>query len=144
MAVRGEDCVLPPEMGAKQLIGTIKQVETHEQDPTSERPGDPWTTFHDEFIGLGEQLKDTYRKVASEEGPTEDDIKDAFDTLAGAWGQMSGSVSSAFQDPEVRQRLKDAAGAFAAAVGRTISELGAELKEPGEAAKDGSGATEED
>lgn len=104
-------------------------METHEQDPTSDSPEDPWTTFHGEFTELGDQLKDTYRKVSSDGGPSEDEIKDAFGTLAGAWNQVAGSVSSALQDPEVRQKLKDAGGAFATAIGRTISELGDELRD---------------
>ncbi len=116
-------------MGTEQLIGTIEKVETHEQDPTSDSPNDPWTKFQEEFNELGDQLKDTYRKVADEGGPSEDEIKDAFGTIAGAWNQVAGSVSSALQDPEVRQKLKDAGSAFAAAVGRTISELGDELRD---------------
>lgn len=76
-------------------------------------------------------MKETYRKVASEGGPSEDDVKDAFDTLLGAWNQVAGSVSSALQDPEVRQRLKDAGAAFASAIGRTISDLGTELRDDG-------------
>jgi hypothetical protein len=104
-------------------------VETHEQDPTSDGRTDPWTTFHEEFSELGEKLKDTYRKVATGEGPSEEEIQQAFGTLASAWGQVAGSVSSALQDPEVRQRLKDAGTAFAAAVGRTITELGSELRD---------------
>ncbi|HEU4318723.1 MAG TPA: hypothetical protein VFS66_01435 [Acidimicrobiia bacterium] len=104
-------------------------METHENDPTSEPRRDPWTTFHEEFSELGDQLKDTYRKAASDEGPSEEEIKDAFGTLASAWNQVAGSVSAALQDPEVRQRLKDAGSAFATAVGNTIAELGSELRE---------------
>lgn len=78
---------------------------------------------------MGDQLKDTYQRAASETGPSEEEIKDAFDTLASAWNQVAGSVSAALQDPEVRQRLRDAGSAFAAAVGNTISELGTELRE---------------
>lgn len=79
---------------------------------------------------LGDQLKGTYRKVADDDGPSEDEIRDAFGTLAGAWSQVAGSVSEALQDPEVKQRLKDAGSAFAAAVGRTITDLGTELRDP--------------
>ncbi|MFZ0014280.1 MAG: hypothetical protein WAL25_09220 [Acidimicrobiia bacterium] len=104
-------------------------METHENDPTSESPEDPWTKFQDEFNELGNQLKDTYRKASSDDGPSEEEIKSAFGTLAGAWNQVAGSVSSALQDPEVRQRLKDAGSAFATAVGRTMSELGGELRD---------------
>ena len=115
-------------MGAKQLVGTIEEVEKHDQDPTTNGEGDPWSTFHDEFGDLGEKIKETYRKVASEDGPTEEEIKEAFGTLIGAWDQVAGSVSSALQDPEVRARLKAAASSFATAVGTTVSELGDELR----------------
>lgn len=116
-------------MGAKQFVGTIEEVETHDQDPTTNGERDPWSTFHDEFGDLGQRIKETYRKVASEDGPTEEEIKEAFGTLIGAWDQVAGSVSTALQDPEVRARLKAAATSFATAVGTTISELGDELRE---------------
>lgn len=115
-------------MSAKQLVGTIQEVETHENDPTSEDGRDPWNEFHEEFGGLGDRLKETYRKVASEAGPTEDEIKDAFGTLMGAWDQVAESFSTALQDPEVRNKLKSAASSLASAVGNTISELGTELQ----------------
>jgi len=104
-------------------------VETHENDPTTERADDPWHSFHDEFGGLGKRLKDTYRKVASANGPSEEEIKEAFGTLMGAWDQVAESVTTALEDPEVRERLKTAASSFASAVGNTISELGSELRE---------------
>ncbi len=116
-------------MGAKQLVGTIEQVETHDQDPTTNGERDPWSTFSDEFGDLGDRIKQTYRQVASEDGPTEEEIKEAFGTLIGAWDQVAGSVSTALQDPEVRARIKAAASSFAMAVGATISELGDELRE---------------
>lgn len=103
-------------------------METHDPDPTSGET-DPWTAFHDEFGELGRKIRETYRRVSDEDGPDEDEIRDAFGTLAGAWDQVAGSVSAALQDPEVRQRVKDAASAFATAVGRTISDLGTELRE---------------
>lgn len=116
-------------MGAKKLVGTIQEVETHDQDPTTDDKRDPWNTFHDEFGDLGARLKETYRKLASEDGPSEAEIKQAFGTLIGVWDQVVGSVSTALQDPEVRARLKAAASSFADAMGTTISELGDELRE---------------
>ncbi|HEX6300148.1 MAG TPA: hypothetical protein VF148_06770 [Acidimicrobiia bacterium] len=105
-------------------------METHGNDPTRDEARDPWNRLHDEFSGLGERLKDTYRRVATEGGPSEEEIKDAFGTLLGTWGQLAESVSTALQDPEVRQELKAAAGSFAAAVGTTIGDLATELTEP--------------
>jgi hypothetical protein len=118
-------------VGTKQLIGTIKEVETHDQDPTTRDGTDPWHTVQDEFGDLGQRLKETYRRVASDGGPSEEEIKQAFGTLVGAWDQVAESVSSALQDPEVRQHLKAAATSLATALGDTISELGNELRGDG-------------
>jgi len=104
-------------------------VEKHDNDPTRDQPRDPWNTFHDELGGLGERVKDIYRRVAPEGEPSEMEIKDAIGTLLGAWDRVAESVSTALQDPEVRRKLKAAAGSFAAAVGTTISELAPELTE---------------
>lgn len=103
-------------------------METHENDPTTEGPDDPWNSVTDDFGGLGRQLKDTYRKVAKDRGPSDDEIKRAFSTLAGAWDQVAESVSNALTDPNIRDQLKEAASSFATALGATITELGAELK----------------
>lgn len=136
MAVGSENSVSSPEVGAKQLVCTIEKVESHEQDPTTDDPGDPWTAFHEEFGGLGDRLRDTYQRVADGGGPSEQEIKDAFGTLLGAWDQVAGSVAAALQDPDVRQRLKSAAASFAGAVGATLSELGSELRESGPPAEE--------
>jgi hypothetical protein len=82
----------------------------------------------DDFGGLGQQLKDTYRKVAKDRGPSDDEIKQAFSTLAGAWSQVAESVSTVLTDPDIRQQLKEAASSLATALGATITELGSELK----------------
>ena len=88
---------------------------------------DPWDTVASEFQQLGRRLKDTYRQVADDQGPSEEDVRDAFTTLAQAWGQVAGSVGEALRDPEVRRNLKAAASSFATALGTTIADLGAEL-----------------
>jgi hypothetical protein len=106
-------------------------VETHQHDPTTDAPGDPWVAATSEFRDLGQRLRDTYRQVADERGPSENEIRDAFATLAGAWGQVAESVGGALKDPEVRQHLKQAASAFASAIGTTITDLGSELRSTG-------------
>jgi hypothetical protein len=102
-------------------------VEIHETDPTSESPNDPWDTVTSNFRELGDQLKSTYRKVADEGGPDEDEIRTAFATLIGAWDQVAESVSNALRDQATREKLKKAASSFATAVGSTLSDLGAEF-----------------
>lgn len=103
-------------------------METHDPDPKTESPGDPWETASDDFAELRRQLKETYRKVAQDMGPTDEAIREAFSTLAGAWDQVSESLSIALKDPEIREQLKEAASSFATALGTTLSEFGSELK----------------
>lgn len=79
------------------------------------------------FGELGDQLKSTYRKVADDRGPDEEEIRSAFATLIGAWDQVAESISDALRDPETRSKLKTAASSFATAVGSTLSGLGAEF-----------------
>lgn len=81
-----------------------------------------------EFAELKNRLADTYRRVANDHGPTEDEIREAFATLAGAWDQVAESVTTALKDPDVQEKLKDAAGSFATAFGATMSELGSVLR----------------
>ena len=71
--------------------------------------------------------------MASENGPSEEEIKEAFSTLMGAWDQVAESVSTALKDPEVRDRLQAAVSSFASAVGNPISELGSGLRADGSA-----------
>lgn len=104
-------------------------METHDSDPTTEHDTDPWDQVSGEFGELRERLINTYREAADNRGPSDDELKDAFATLAGAWSQVATSVTSALKDPEVRDQLKSAASSFASAVGRTISDLGTELKD---------------
>ena len=123
-------------MGPEQLVGTIEEVEAHEQNPKHDDEPDPWETVTSEFGSLGDRLKSTYRRVATDRGPTEEEIKGAFATLIGAWDQVAESVSSALRDPETRDHLKKAASSFASALGTTITDLGAEIKKSKEPAAD--------
>ncbi|HUG33054.1 MAG TPA: hypothetical protein VMM14_09210 [Acidimicrobiia bacterium] len=121
-------------------------METHENDPTPGDPSDPWNTVQTEFGDLGRRIKETYRRVASEDGPSEEEIKDAFGTLMGAWGQVAESVTTALRDPDVREHLKGAASSLASALGTTITELGSELSDQdrrSNAADDGTAGEEE-
>jgi hypothetical protein len=130
--VGAEHGVSAAVVGAEQLIGTIQEVETHDPDPTTDESPDPWDSFRTEFEALAETVKETYRRVAADGGPSEDEVKRAFGTLLAVWDQVAESVTAALRDPEVRERLKAAASSLATAVGNTISELGAELDSKGE------------
>lgn len=102
-------------------------MEIHETDTTTEEPTDPWTDVNSKFAALGGRLKSTYRKVADDGGPGEDEIRDAFATLIKAWDQVAESASYALRDPGTREQLKKAAISLATALGSTIADLGAEF-----------------
>jgi hypothetical protein len=91
------------------------------------QPEDPWDTVAAQVRSLGQSLQETYRQVADEGGPSEDEVREALAVLVGAWNQVAGTVGSALQDPDVRHQLKLAATSFATAVGNTIADLGVEL-----------------
>lgn len=124
------DLISTTEVSPKQLIGTIEKVKTHDGDPTAEEDTepDPWGSVSDELGELKGRLADTYRRVANDHGPSEDEIRQAFATLAGAWDQVAESVTTALKDPDVQEKLKNAAGSFATAFSVTLSELGSELR----------------
>ena len=81
-----------------------------------------------EWTALKARLRDTYRDLASDDGPSEEEIKAALATLAGAWDQVAASFSAAMGNPETRAHLKKAAGSLATALGATVSGLGDEIR----------------
>lgn len=119
-------------MGAKQLVGTIEEVETHEPDPTREAEAEPWNTVHHRVGELGERLKATYLKVADGGGPSEEEIRQALTTLAGVWEQVSSSLGPVLEDPEVRRGLKLTAASLADALGDTIGGVSREWQDDSE------------
>lgn len=124
-------------------------MDTHHDDPTDRPPSDdeptgtdepgggdetatgdtdPWDEAAERFSTLGSKLKEQYRTMAGEEGPSEGDVKDAFRTLGAAFERVMDAVGSAFRDPEVRDQTKQAASSLVTALGATFEELGEELK----------------
>jgi hypothetical protein len=93
-----------------------------ESDHATER----WGELTDELVALTERITATYREVAGEDGPSEEEIRRALRTLAGAWGQVSVSVGRALGDPQVQLHLGRAAGSLSRAVSATLSEFGRE------------------
>ena len=115
-------------MGTEQLVGTIEKVETHDPDPTTSKPADPWDEVSAEFSELLNSLKEAYRSASNGKGPSEAEIKDAFGILLGAWDSIAEAVTAALAQPEVRSHLKETASSLAIALSATIAELGRELK----------------
>ncbi len=115
-------------MGTEQLVGTIKKVETHDSDPTTSKPADPWDTVSAEFGELLNSLQEAYRATSNGKGPSEAEIRDAVSTLLGAWDNISEAVTAALAQPAVRNHLKGTAASLATALSATIAELGKELR----------------
>jgi hypothetical protein len=115
-------------VGTEQLVGTIEEVETHDPDPTTSPTPDPWETVSDDFRGLLDRLKEAYRSVSQERGPSEDEVREAFGILLAAWDKVAETVTGALSDPEVRDGLRSATSSLATALGATVTQLGEELR----------------
>ncbi|HVR32366.1 MAG TPA: hypothetical protein VMS74_06620 [Acidimicrobiia bacterium] len=99
----------------------------NEQDPTGP-PADPWTEASQRWSSIGDKLKDRYKEMSGEDGPSEDQVRLALETLGDAARAVADSVGSAMKDPAVREQVKDAAASFVTALGQTFSQLGDELR----------------
>lgn len=116
-----------PEVGAEQLICTIEHVEQHDTDPTPD-PADPWSEAGKRWSSIGEKLRDRYKEVSGDGGPSEDEVRSALETLGQAARAVADSVGNAMKDPDVREQAKHAAASFVTALGQTFSQLGDELR----------------
>lgn len=89
---------------------------------------DPWSEASQRWSSIGDKLKDRYREMSGEDGPSEDQVRLALETLGDAARAVADSVGSAMKDPAVREQVKDAAASFVTALGQTFSQLGDELR----------------
>jgi Flp pilus assembly pilin Flp len=121
-------------------------VETHnedprdhlgvgDEDPQDEDPQiedsqieDPWQQATERWASVTDKLKDRYQEVVGDEGPSEDEVREALRTLGTAVQAVFDSLGTAMRDPEVRTQVKNAAAGFMAAIGQTFTDLGSELK----------------
>jgi hypothetical protein len=86
------------------------------------------------WSSVGDKLKDRYNEMVGDQGPSEDQVRDALKTLGTAVQAVVESVGAAMRDPETRSQVKDAAAGFASAVGQTFSDLGEEIRKTPESA----------
>ncbi len=103
-------------------------METHDDDPTADEASDPWQQASERFSSIGSKLRDRYAEIVGEDGPAEDDVRDAIKTIGTAAQSMIESIGVSMRDPDVREQLKDASSTFFTAIGQTLSELGDELR----------------
>lgn len=103
-------------------------MESHERDPRADEPDDPWLQAGERFTELTERLRERYRSMAGDDAPSEEQIREALQTLGSAAETMVESVGDAARDPQVRSQVKDAAAGFVSAIGQTLAQLGDELR----------------
>jgi hypothetical protein len=102
-------------------------VEQHnDNDPRD--TDEAWQQVSKSWVDIGDRLKDRYREVVGDAGPSEDQVRDALKTLGTAMQAVFDSLGSAMRDPDVRTQMKEATAGFASAVGQTFSDLGDEIR----------------
>ncbi len=82
----------------------------------------------DTWSNIGDRLRDRYQDVVGDQGPSENEVREAFKTLGTAAQAVFDSIGSAMKDPEVRSQVKDAVAGFASAMGQTFNDLGEEIR----------------
>jgi hypothetical protein len=100
----------------------------HDEDHTETGPVDPWDEFSTRLGAVKDRFREAYETASGGEGPSQDEIRSAFDVLGDMWSSVAGSVSSALRDEKTREQLAETAGSLASAIGATLSQLGAELR----------------
>jgi hypothetical protein len=98
-------------------------VDTHSTDGREDDFDDPWQQVAYQFGSLGQRLRDRYREVAGEAGPSEEEVRRAISTLTGAIDRVAEAVGTAVRDPGVRDQMKRAAASFGEAVSAAFAEL---------------------
>lgn len=88
---------------------------------------DPWSDAGRRWTSVSDTLRARYREFAGEDGPSEDDVREALETLGGAARTVAESFGAAMRDPDIREQVKSAAASFVSAMGETLSQLGEEL-----------------
>jgi conjugal transfer/entry exclusion protein len=107
-------------------------VDTHNSDGREEDVDDPWQQVAHQFGSLGQKLRDRYREVAGEAGPSDEEVQRAIGTLTGAIDRIAEAVGTAVRDPEVMDQMKRAAASFGSAVSSAFSGLGERRPPPEE------------
>jgi hypothetical protein len=94
------------------------------------RSDEAWTEVGDQFKKLGSTFKRLYETGDVDqqaEPPSDDEVKDALRTLGESVSHAFATVGGAFNDPEVKEESRQAAGLFFDALGATFSGLGDDI-----------------
>ncbi len=103
-------------------------METHDGDPRGGANGDPWQEAGERWATIGRRLREQYRTIAGDDGPTEDEVREAVVVLGDAARRIVDAVGGAMRDPAVRDQVRDAAASLVSALGTTFHDLGEELR----------------
>lgn len=94
------------------------------------RSDEAWNEVGDQFKRLGSTFKHLYetRDVDQQsDPPSDDEVKDALRTLGESVSHAFATVGDAFNDPEVKEETRQAAGLFFDALGATFSGVGDDI-----------------
>jgi hypothetical protein len=108
-------------------------VDTHDNDPRDDdfaggASDEAWRQASEHFTALGSKLRNRYQEIVGDDGPAEEDVREAFVTIGTAAQSLVDSIGESMRDPEVREQLKDATSTFFSAIGKTLTQLGDELR----------------
>ena len=108
-------------------------METHDNDPRDDgfaggASDEAWRQASEQFTHLGSKLRSRYREIVGEDGPAEEEVREAFATIGNAAHSLVDSIGESMRDPEVREQMKEATSTFFSAIGKTLSQLGDELR----------------
>lgn len=115
-----------PEVSTKQLVGSIQQVEQHEDEVTPE--DDLWDEVAERLASIRSKVRGHFREEESPTEPSKDEIKQALRTLGSAVERGADAVGDAFRDPEMKEEIRKLGSSLVAAFGAAFREIGEELR----------------
>lgn len=97
------------------------------EEGAADADGPGWGDAGEEFESLRDSFRRSYREGAAE-GPSRDDVVQAFRTLGGAMKQMVAGAEATLKDPEVKEQVQKTTRTVISAVSTALSEWASELR----------------
>lgn len=82
----------------------------------------------DRWAAVSSAVRNRYRQVVGNDGPADEDVRQALVTIGDAVKAVVVSINGALQEPSTREHLKKVTSSIASAVGATLADLGDELR----------------
>ena len=97
------------------------------EEGAADADGPGWRDTGEEFESLRDSFRRSYREGAAE-GPSRDEVVEAFRTLGGAITQMVAGAEATLKDPEVKEQVQKTTRTVITAVTGALSEWVSELR----------------